>query len=45
MSAAVEHRLLTIGTVCRRLKDDFPEISISNNLLRNLSVYLRLEDG
>ena len=23
----------------------FPEISISNNLLRNLSVYLRLEDG
>ena len=29
MSTAVEHRLLTIGTVCRRLKDEFPDISIS----------------
>ncbi|MEX2646461.1 MAG: MerR family transcriptional regulator [Gaiellaceae bacterium] len=29
MSTAVEQRLLTIGTVCRRLKDEFPDISIS----------------
>src|SRR4051812_28646884 len=29
MSAAVEERLLTIGTVCGRLKDEFPDISIS----------------
>jgi DNA-binding transcriptional MerR regulator len=29
MSAAVEHQLLTIGTVCSRLKEEFPDISIS----------------
>src|SRR5215218_4733997 len=29
MSAAVEEHLLTIGTVCGRLKDEFPDISIS----------------
>jgi DNA-binding transcriptional MerR regulator len=29
MSAAVEEKLLTIGTVCGRLKDEFPDISIS----------------
>ena len=29
MTTAMEQRLLTIGTVCRRLKDDFPDISIS----------------
>ena len=29
MSTAVDQRLLTIGTVCDRLKRDFPEISIS----------------
>jgi DNA-binding transcriptional MerR regulator len=29
MSAAVEERLLTIGTVCGRLKPEFPDISIS----------------
>ena len=29
MSTAVDHRLLTIGTVCRRLKDEFSDISIS----------------
>ena len=29
MSAAVEEQLLTIGTVCGRLKDEFPDISIS----------------
>ncbi|HEV8249816.1 MAG TPA: MerR family transcriptional regulator [Gaiellaceae bacterium] len=29
MSATVEERLLTIGTVCGRLKDEFPDISIS----------------
>ena len=29
MSAMVEEKLLTIGTVCGRLKDEFPDISIS----------------
>jgi DNA-binding transcriptional MerR regulator len=29
MSTAVEERLLTIGTVCGRLKPEFPDISIS----------------
>jgi len=29
MSAVVEERLLTIGTVCGRLKPEFPDISIS----------------
>jgi len=29
MNAAVEERLLTIGTVCGRLKPEFPDISIS----------------
>ena len=29
MSAAVQEKLLTIGTVCGRLKDEFPDISIS----------------
>ena len=29
MSTALEDRLLTIGTVCDRLKQDFPDISIS----------------
>jgi DNA-binding transcriptional MerR regulator len=29
MSTAIDQRLLTIGTVCRRLKDEFPDISIS----------------
>jgi DNA-binding transcriptional MerR regulator len=29
MSAAVDERLLTIGTVCGRLKEEFPDISIS----------------
>ena len=29
MTTATEHRLLTIGTVCERLKGDFPDISIS----------------
>ena len=29
MSAVVEEKLLTIGTVCGRLKDEFPDISIS----------------
>jgi DNA-binding transcriptional MerR regulator len=29
MSVAVEEKLLTIGSVCGRLKDEFPDISIS----------------
>lgn len=29
MSTATDQRLLTIGTVCRRLKEEFPDISIS----------------
>jgi DNA-binding transcriptional MerR regulator len=29
MSTVTDQRLLTIGTVCRRLKDEFPDISIS----------------
>jgi DNA-binding transcriptional MerR regulator len=29
MSAVVEEKLLTIGTVCGRLRDEFPDISIS----------------
>ena len=29
MAAATDHRLLTIGTVCGMLKDEFPDISIS----------------
>ncbi|MEX2212021.1 MAG: MerR family transcriptional regulator [Gaiellaceae bacterium] len=29
MTTAIDQRLLTIGTVCGRLKDEFPDISIS----------------